>query len=58
MSDTAVEVPGDPGTGLGLSIVQGIAKEYEGWIPVESEPGHGSSFSVYLLEGNGTIHGE
>lgn len=47
----------DEGTGLGLSIAQGIAKEYEGWISVASEPGHGTTFSVYLPEGNGAAHG-
>ncbi len=36
------------GTGLGLSIAQGIAKEHEGWIEVESTVGCGSHFTVYL----------
>lgn len=48
----------DEGTGLGLSIARGIAEEYEGWISVESEPGHGASFSVYLPRGGNAIHGE
>ena len=36
------------GTGLGLSVVYGIIKERSGAITVESEPGVGSTFSVYL----------
>jgi PAS domain S-box-containing protein len=36
------------GTGLGLSIVSGIVDRYGGWIDVESEPGAGTEFSVYL----------
>lgn len=36
------------GTGLGLSIAYGIVQEHGGWITVDSCPGKGSSFSVYL----------
>ena len=36
------------GTGLGLSIVHNIIKEHNGWIDVESEPGQGSRFAVFL----------
>ncbi len=36
------------GTGLGLSIAHGIIEEHGGWIEVESTPGEGSCFSVYL----------
>lgn len=36
------------GTGLGLSVVYGIVKKHSGWIDVESTPGQGSCFMVYL----------
>jgi len=36
------------GTGLGLSISYGIVQEHEGRIEVESEPGKGATFTVYL----------
>ena len=36
------------GTGLGLSVIHGIVTSYQGDILLESEPGKGSAFIVYL----------
>jgi signal transduction histidine kinase/ActR/RegA family two-component response regulator len=36
------------GTGLGLSTVKNIVRDYHGGIAVESAPGRGSAFRVYL----------
>jgi signal transduction histidine kinase len=36
------------GSGLGLSLVKHIAKAHRGRIVVESEPGRGSTFTLYL----------
>ncbi|NJM07246.1 response regulator [Candidatus Gracilibacteria bacterium] len=40
--------PVGKGTGLGLAICYGIAHQHGGAIRVESEPGYGTQFSVYL----------
>ncbi len=36
------------GTGLGLAIVRGIAEQHEGKVTLISEPGKGSTFTVWL----------
>ncbi len=40
--------PAGSGTGLGLAIVHGIVTEAGGAIDVQSQPGQGSCFTVYL----------
>jgi PAS domain S-box-containing protein len=46
------------GTGLGLSQVFGFAKQIGGSVTVESEPGKGSAFTLYLPVSNGALADE
>ena len=40
----------DPGkgTGMGLATVYGILRQHDGWVDVESKPGHGTTFRVFF----------
>ena len=46
------------GTGLGLSQVFGFAKQLGGAVTVESKPGEGSAFTVYLPASHAIPHAE
>jgi PAS domain S-box-containing protein len=57
MNDTIKERIFDPfyttkeigqGTGLGLTIVYGIIQQHNGFITVQSEENHGTTFNIYL----------
>ncbi|HBI27530.1 MAG TPA: hypothetical protein DDY25_07380, partial [Peptococcaceae bacterium] len=40
------------GTGLGLAVAYSIIEAHRGWIDVQSEPGEGSTFNIYLPAAN------
>jgi two-component system, cell cycle sensor histidine kinase and response regulator CckA len=46
--------PGSKGAGLGLSSAQAIVRQHKGHIEVQSAPGAGTKFSIYLPVGEGS----
>ena len=49
---------GPQGTGLGLAIVEHVMRGHGGFVRVDSEPGHGSTFTLHFPLYAGEIHGD
>lgn len=52
LSQAFVSTKGSSGTGLGLACTYKIAAEHKGRVEVESEPGQGTIFTLYLPTGD------
>ncbi|MCB2181551.1 MAG: transporter substrate-binding domain-containing protein [Desulfobulbaceae bacterium] len=46
------------GTGLGLAVINGIVKDYKGFIEVESKPAQGTTFRVHIPALKEEIHAQ
>jgi len=50
--------PTGKGTGLGLSMVFGIVKKCGGFVTIDTAPGSGTTFRIWLPEARQTVHAE